>query len=202
MHGLTWDSRGAEGKRPIMRARARRSSIKARAVVLLCLLTTLALAACGGSFEDPTASLAPFKASLAQYLGPFSGGGDVKVYTGHGSKPQGYVRDRVILVEGKAISLWNTSLPAALRAATPNDVGTVVVVKQSWHKVGKYSGGEPALQDVWTISVVDLATGQVVGRAVLRGDLPPTVANIDAGENYGPPPSKELFAYLARLPRR
>lgn len=171
--------------------------------ILVCvLLAVTAAVGCGGSFEDPLARLAPFKASLSQYLKPFKGGRNVKVFTQHGGKPQGYTKGGLILVEDKGISNWNTSLPRSLRAASPDEVGTVVVIKTSWHKVGKYSGGEPALQDVWKITVVDLARGTVVGRALLRGDHPPVVADIAAGQNYGPPPSKELFAYLKMLPRR
>jgi len=169
------------------------------ACVLLAVATTIG---CGGSFEDPTTELAPFEGSLPKYLKPFTGGADVKVYTQYGGKPQGYIKGGVVLVEDKAIPLWNASLPRSLRAAAPDDVGTVVVIKASWHKVGKYSGGEPALQDVWKITVVDLAQGKIVGRALLRGDHPPVVANIAAGENYGPPPWNELLAYLKKLPQR
>jgi hypothetical protein len=171
--------------------------------LLVCALVAMtAGAGCGGSFEDPLAQLAPFKASLNQYLKPFKGGRNIRVFTQYGGEPQGYTKGGLILVEDTGISNWNTSLPRSLRAASPDEVGTVVVIKTSWHKVGKYSGGEPALQDVWKITVVDLARGTVVGRALLRGDHPPVVADIAAGQNYGPPPSKELFAYLKMLPRR
>ena len=169
------------------------------ACVLLAVATTIG---CGGSFEDPTTELAPFEGSLPKYLKPFTGGADVKVYTQYGGKPRGYIKGGVVLVEDKAIANWNTHLPRSLQATAPEDVGTVVVIKTSWHKVGKYSGGEPALQDVWRITVVDLARGRVVGRALLRGDDPPVVANIAAEENYGPPPWKELLAYLKKLPQR
>lgn len=77
-----------------------------------------------------------------------------------------------------------------------------MVIRTSWHKVGTYSGGEPALQSVWKVTVVDLARGKVVGRALLRGDHPPVVADIAAGENYGPPPWEDLLAYLKKLPQR
>lgn len=76
-----------------------------------------------------------------------------------------------------------------------------MVIRTTWHKVGTYPGGEPALQSVWKVTVVDLARGKVVGRALLRGDHPPVVADIAAGENYGPP-REELLDYLKKLPRR
>ena len=78
----------------------------------------------------------------------------------------------------------------------------MVLVQESSRKVGTYSGGEPAWQTVWKVSVVDLDKGKVVGRALLRGEHPPFAADIEAGENYGPPPWDELVAYLKKLPRR
>lgn len=166
---------------------------------LLAVATTVG---CGGSFEDPLASLAPFKDSVDAYLKPFTGGGNVKVYTQYGGKPQGYIKGGVVLIEDKAVTIWNTHLPRSLRATSPDDVGTVVVIRTSSHKVGTYSGGEPALQSVWKVTVADLARGKVVGRALLRGDHPPVVADVAAGENHGPPPWDELLAYLNKLPQR
>ena len=108
----------------------------------------------------------------------------------------------MVLVVDDSVSLFNSSLPDRLRAATPDDVGTVVLVQESSRKVGTYSGGEPAWQTVWKVSVVDLDKGTVVGRALLHGEHPPFAANIEAGENYGPPPWDDLVAYLKKLPRR
>lgn len=176
-----------------------------RAVSLLVLasgLLAVLAAACGGSYEDPSAAVEPFRQAIDQYTGPFKGVAGVKVYGPGGGKPQGYVKGGVVLIDGDHISAFHDDLPGRLRAATPDDVGTVVLVQESSRKVGTYTGGEPAWQAVWKVSVVDLDKGKVVGRALLRGKHPSFVANIEAGENYGPAPWDDLVAYLKKLPRR
>jgi hypothetical protein len=180
------------------RARGRSASLLVLAAGLLAVLAV----ACGGSYEDPGAALAPFEKAIDRYTGPFKGADGVKVYRPGVGKPQGYVKGGVVLVEGDGLSVFHDDLPGKLRAATTDDVRTVVLIKESDRKVGKYSGGEPAWQCVWKVSVVDLAKGKVVGRALLLGDHPPFVADIEAGENHGPAPFDDLVAYLRRLARR
>jgi hypothetical protein len=181
---------------------ARRRSLLS--VVIVSALLVVATSGCGGestAFQDPYAAL---RDSVGTYLKSFPGSGAVKVYRNEHDRPRGYVKGKVVLVESelKALSVFHDDLPGALRATTPEEVGTVVVIRQSWKKVGKYSDGEPALQDIWRITVVDLARGKVVGRALLRGDHPSFMADTSAGENYGDPPWHELVAYLRELPRR
>lgn len=165
-------------------------------------LLVLSVSACGGSYEDPAAALEPLRQAADQYAGPFKGVSSVEVYRPGSGRPEGYIKGRVVLLEGKRLSVWHEDLPVRLRALNPDDVGTAVLVKEHDRKVGKYSSGEPAWQTVWRVTVVDLAKGKVVGRALLSGDYPPTVADIQAGENYGPPPWEDFVAYLKKLPRR
>lgn len=174
------------------------------AVLAAVALAAVALPACGGdsTFEDPVAALGPLREAIADYTGPFKGAASVKVYKPGAGKPQGYVKDRVVLVEDGSVPLFQNSLPARLRAETPDEVGTVVLIESSSRKVGEYTGGEPAWQTVWKVSVADVGKGRVVGRALLLGRHPPYTADIEAGENYGPPPWDELVAYLKKLPRR
>ena len=179
-------------------ARWRRGAWPALVATSLVVL----MSACGGTYEDPGAAVEPFKQAVDEYTGPFKGAGGVKVYKPGAGAPQGYVKGGVVLLEGDHISAFHDDLPAGLRAAIPSDVGTVVLVKESSRKVGEYSSGDPAWQTVWKVSVVDLGKGEVVGRALLRGEHPPFAADIAAGENYGPAPLHDLIAYLRRLPRR
>lgn len=181
---------------------ARRRPVVASLLLVVAGILVVVAAACGGTYEDPGAALEPLKQTVDQYTGPFKGAAGVRVYRPGGGRPQGYVKGDIVLVEGDHLSAFHDDLPGSLRAVDPEDVGTVVLVLEDWRKVGKYSGGEPAWQDVWRVSVVDLDRGRVVGRALLRGERPPYVADIEAGENYGPPPWDDLVAYLKRLPRR
>jgi hypothetical protein len=173
-------------------------------VVVAAALLVVATSGCGGestAFQDPYVAL---QESVGRYLKAFPGSGGVRVYRNEHDKPQGYLKGKVVLVESelKALSVFHDDLPGSLRATTPEEVGTVVLIRQNWKKIGKYSDGEPALQDIWRITVVDLSRSKVVGRALLRGDYPSTVADTSAGENYGDPPWHELVAYLKELPRR
>ena len=152
-----------------------------------CLLAQGSLTACGDAAVEPE-PFAALRDSVDRYLKPFKGGNDVRVYQDGDGRAQGYLRGDIVLLEGKRLSNFHSHLPRSLRAATPDRVGTVVVIKESWRKVGKYSNGEPALVDVWRITVVDLTRRRVVGRALLAGTSPPLLADTSMGQNYGDPP--------------
>jgi hypothetical protein len=169
---------------------------------LVTALLVLLAAACGGTYVGPDAAVEPFRQAIDEYTGPFKRAAGVTVYRPGAGKPQGYVKGGVVLIEGDQVSPFHDDLPSGLRAATPDDVGTVVLVQARSRKVGEYSSGDPAWQSVWKVAVVDLDKGKVVGSALLRGKHPPFAANIEAGENYGPPPWDDLVAYLKKLPRR
>ena len=177
-------------------------------VLLVCLglcaaLLAVAAAGCGESTltGDPVAT---FRESVKDYLGPFQGGQDLRVFTQYHKHPTGYVSGKVVLVDVEARSVPNFQghLPPKLRATSPAEVGTVVLIKESWRKVGSYSGGVPAMACFWKVSVVDLAKRKVVARVELRGDDPPFVVEVSSGENYGPAPFDELKTYLKRLAPR
>ncbi len=183
------------------RARSPRLFVPLLLLLAVSLLALGSLAACGDATVEPE-PFAALRDSVDRYLKPFKGGNGVKVYRDGDGRAQGYLRGDVVLLEGKRLSGFHSHLPRSLRASTPDRVGTVVVIKESWRKVGEYSNGEPALLDVWRITVVDLARGRAVGRALLLGSRPPYMADTSMAQNYGDPPWRELLAYLKKLPQR
>jgi hypothetical protein len=91
------------------------------------------------------------------------------------------------------------SLPAALAAAKPEEVNTVV--KLVWHDVksASYTDGASYYTRCVYIIVVDLATGSVVGEKDIRatGHAPST--KHDSSSIYSGYPSEEAVAYIKSL---
>jgi hypothetical protein len=92
-------------------------------------------------------------------------------------------------------------LPAGLRAATPEEVGTVVLLKWGTKMVGMYTGpnGFGGVADAQTceVTVIDRSIPAVVARRSFQGHDPPTHYN---GTRTGPKPVEEVVNFLTGLP--
>jgi hypothetical protein len=94
-------------------------------------------------------------------------------------------------------------LPAELRAKSPEDAGTVVVLKWSADVVGVYPAGDrtaTALVHTCEARIIDLSLSAIVARQSFRGGDPP-VSIAGGREAYGSKPTKEIADWLVSLPR-
>jgi hypothetical protein len=93
------------------------------------------------------------------------------------------------------------SLPESLRAETPADVTTVLQNRYTAKEHGRFEGGGRALQLTVAVTVIDRATGTVLGTGTFTGPPPPkTVSRGAFGEDVnGGLPVEEVVAFLKRL---
>jgi hypothetical protein len=110
-------------------------------------------------------------------------------------------------VDKRAVDSWtHFKLPEALRAESPDEVGTIALVKWGWRHEGSYltqDTGEKvgeAYTGVGAVTLIDLASRTIVGQRSFEGD-PPAGGLRRVGDYRSERPMFAIVDYLARLPR-
>ena len=111
-------------------------------------------------------------------------------------------------------------LPLDLRATTPKDVETIILLKWKRLTVGKYGkphyirarGREIELPLATScrieceVMVIDKTTKTIVDRKIFHGGDPPKSIRMESDSDYGPHfgsrPTKQIVDYIASLPRK
>lgn len=120
-----------------------------------------------------------------------------------------YIRGKIVMLDGEAGRLDSTQreLPDALRASTPEEVGTIVLLEWTETKVGKYilpgsdpsSEGHGAYQRACDVTIIDRKLRVQVGLgAHFEGAPPPPQSS---GPARGSWPTDEVIRYVSGLPR-
>lgn len=151
------------------------------------------------------------KTDSITYLGPFMN--HVKEYsTISGLKNsvrtsphrmQAYLKGKIITVnkENNRIDNIYFDLPEELRAAKPEDVGTIIWLKWGENKVGSYTDGEDAIVNNCHVTIIDKSISAIVDERNFRGSDPPKVKH-GSGSDSGSMPTKEIVNYLQSLPKK
>jgi hypothetical protein len=92
-------------------------------------------------------------------------------------------------------------LPPELRAASPDEVATVVWLDWREEKVGEYSGGKPACVEWCDVTVIDRQQNVTLAKKQFKGGDPPKTLKTTFIKGVGPRPYKEIADYLASLCR-
>jgi len=142
--------------------------------------------------------IGPFKPKIESYVSLTNPG----LVPGGQDPPPGKVKGRMITVDAdkREIDYIYFDLPDELRAETPEDVATVVLIKWSKIEVGKYSDGRAAEIQVGLVTVVNVEDKQVVGRSIFQGADPPK-SRKSSQSGSGPKPEQPIINYLKGLPR-
>jgi hypothetical protein len=114
-------------------------------------------------------------------------------------------RDRAIHRAAGEISLAWRSLPDTVKARSPEQVGTVVIMEKERQSMGVYGAGPGHGYAVHRhIILVDWKTHAVLGRKSFRGSDPPKkiVTSGESRDAYGSDPLPDLLAYVTQLPRQ
>ncbi len=115
-----------------------------------------------------------------------------------------YLKGKMVVISKREMQVDEevyTALPAELRADSPAEVGTVVVLKWGAQVRGVYSSNEAfALWHTCEVTVIDKSISAIVGRQNFRGGDPP-VSTTGRGDIYGSKPIQDIVAYLTTLPR-
>lgn len=93
-------------------------------------------------------------------------------------------------------------------ASSPEEVGTVILVKNHKQKFGTYtttsSGNIPGYVLLADVVIVDRSIGAVIYRKTFRGDRPEDLVNITRGasEVTGSDPRDKISEFLEKLPHK
>ncbi|MBZ5533257.1 MAG: hypothetical protein LAO20_17650 [Acidobacteriia bacterium] len=124
-----------------------------------------------------------------------------------------YLRGKVVAINASDTSHEDfelqEALPADLRAARPENVGTVVIrefyaayrgyyAPRSGPDTGKNMG--PANRQCYKVSIIDLSIRSIIKQQNFCGGLPPE--NCPNADCVGSEPLSDVVAYLVALPRK
>jgi hypothetical protein len=131
---------------------------------------------------------------------------DYLAITGEQPEQGEYLRGKVIVINARDKEVDSDvffELPSALQAPTPEEVGTIVVLKWSSTMVGMYVSdrGNEGVASVQTCEalVIDKSIPAIVGRRRFEGGSPPLYYT--GGSRDGPKPIQAVVDYITSLPR-
>lgn len=140
--------------------------------------------------------VAPFKSHLSEYASM------------SGLKPisptvSPYIKGKVIVIDidEKDIDDCFFDLPSDLRAASPEEVGTVIWLDWGEVLIGRYTDGAGGYQITCKVTVIDKAKTAIVGEATFKGSEPPSVKS-GSGDRTGDKPTDDVSDYIKTLPRQ
>jgi hypothetical protein len=114
----------------------------------------------------------------------------------------GPVQKKMIVIDmrEKDVDSLYWDLPEELRAATPDEVGTVVWME--WDKIQRMIyGTKPGWQHHVKVTVIDMSRKTVVAHGCFIGSMPPSSISSRSSEGNGSKPTDEVVRFLATLPR-
>jgi hypothetical protein len=157
------------------------------------LVVFIGLVAGGIWFAVRTAKRAPFRAQMSTYLAQPVG-----------AAPAGTPVQKVVVVDvkDKDVDSMHFDVPDGLRAATPQEVTTVVQLNWDKRQVGTYSSGGKAYQWFCDVTVVDLKSKGKIGGQNFSGSRPPQSFVGKRGESRtGDKPTEAVLNYIKGLRR-
>ena len=188
------DEASARRKHSVASPEDRARRVTVRFWVGFGIVCAVVLIISGILFAIRTIKFAPFRAELATYLA-----------TPTGAAPPGTPVGRVVLVDlkEKDIDRMHFEIPDGLRAATPEEVTTIVWLEWDRREVAKYTSGGSAYQWFCTLTVIDLKTKGRITSQAFTGSDPPKMAFGKRFESHeGDKPTQEIPNFLTKLPRR
>jgi len=120
-----------------------------------------------------------------------------------------YIAGKVVTVDTdkKAVDYWTfDKLPEGLRAKSPTEVGTVVLITWDWEEVGKYQDTETgettgaAKKSLASVTLLNWQEQLIIEERVFEGQPPPESIALD-GDYALERPMFEIVDYLKGLPR-
>lgn len=202
----TFDDDGpGSGDGLLSRFVGRLESTTARLIALVAALTTVVLfvVLIMAVFRTPpdVARLERFHDSLEPYLA---------LANAEPAPTRPYRRGRVVVLDlgSRQVDPVTHALGSAIRAESPADVGTIVIVQ--WVPEYQYayvSARGQVLTGAYVtnahLAIIDATTGKRVGVKTIRGESPPETVARSAAERegeYGPRPISAVVEYIQSLP--
>lgn len=137
--------------------------------------------------------LSPFNNRIGEYLA-----------TARPGSEGAYVKGKILPVNSgdRAVDWFYYEVPETMRANSPEEVGTVVLLQWGEDQVGQYGGsGGGAFVRTCHVTVVDHAKREIVGQSQFRGGDPPRTSRRGSSQ-HGSYPTEQILSYLRGLPKR
>jgi hypothetical protein len=137
----------------------------------------------------------PFESHLSEYLS----------FSAHQEKStdSGHISGKVITVDkvNRKFDDLYFSLPHNLRASTPDEVGTIVLIECTESIAGTYEDGKNGHSTNCAVRIIDKSKKVVFPESEFYGEEPPKTKSIH-GDWYGARPLKEIVKFITALPRQ
>ena len=181
------------------------ASRNSRTVLTVSIVATVSVVVIGvvlGVFfltrsADRTAQAARFQGNIQQYL----------AINNEPTEQEAYIKGKILVINKKDKTVDDElffRLPAADRAGSPEEVGTVILVSWGKELAGFYSNkrgdGGGGYVHKCEVTIIDKSISTVIYRRWFNGSLPPLKSS-GSGDRYGSRPVQEIVDYLTALPR-
>ncbi|HMF16949.1 MAG TPA: hypothetical protein VKE98_07060 [Gemmataceae bacterium] len=179
------------------------ASRKSRAVLIVSIVATVSVVVLGLAVffvtrsADRSAHAARFQGNIQQYL----------AINNEPTEHEAYIKGKILIINKKDKTVDDElfyRLPAADRAASPEEVGTVILVSWGKELAGFYSNnrgdGGGGYVHKCEVTIIDQSISTVIYRRWFNGSLPP-LKSTGSGDRYGSRPVQEIVDYLVALPR-
>jgi hypothetical protein len=169
------------------------TAVKSRLIILGVIV---AIALCVGAFFGiqwmmREGELSKFK-DLAQSYAQTPGEPD-------GGEPRVVGKVLPINLDGRKPDHLYFDMPEGMRAAKPEEVGTVVLLNWGKEQVGTYTGGGAAYQQTCQVTVVNHKTKKVIVSQMFLGGEPPQTTKSSTATGSSPGP--DIVRFLGQLPK-
>lgn len=101
----------------------------------------------------------------------------------------------------KAIDLLYFELPNDLRAASPEEVETILWVECEGKVVNTYTDGAEARRIDCVLTIINKASNTMIVQTTFRGEPPPG-SKSGSGDRSGSRPTEDMVKYITTLPRQ
>ena len=162
---------------------------------LLIVAILIGFGVFGAWFLYRTTQTSPFQASMSAYLA---------APTGSSTNVPHVVMGKMIVVDtAKKDVDWDVyfSLPDNLRAAKPQEVGTIVWTSWGKNQIDTYDNGAPAYVQTCQITVIDRKSQTIMWQQQYQGTEPPQTIDSRNSEGSGSKPTEQVQQFLQGLPR-
>lgn len=168
--------------------------VKLVLAAVVVLLVLIGLGIFGLWYWYRTSQAAPFQPFVAQYLAAPAG-------AAQGRPAQGKM---VVVDTAKRDVDWDIffALPDEVRAARPQEVGTIVWTNWGKDQTGAYDDGTPAYVLWCKVTVIDRKTRTIIAESgQFRGSAPPQSIDSNSSSGSGSKPTEAVLEFLKNLPR-
>lgn len=154
--------------------------------------------------ERPRQQINAYHERFAAHLEEYLALADDKAKPDPDARP--YLVGKAVAVEktesGARVGEVHASLPPAIRAETPEEAGTVLLIVWTNAYYGPYgSSGAKGYRVNAELTMVNKADKTVLGKALFEGGEPPREQPSE-GHGYGPKPIAKIVGYVAGLEKK